>query len=100
MIIIFTVTTYKHPLLAENTTNHHPVMIGPSIIDSYKTFESYFSLSSNIVRLEPSLQNLKVFGTDGEVIVYRSMQASFSMQNICSPSWHSDVVTTLSQRRD
>ena len=96
----FTVITYKHPLLVENTTNHHPVMIGPSIIDSYKTFESYFSLSTNIMRLQPSLQNLKVFGTDGEVNVYRSMQASFSMQNICSSSWHSDVVTTLSQRRD
>ena len=28
--------------------------------------------------LEPSLQILKLFGTDGEVYVYRSMQASFS----------------------
>ena len=73
-----TVTTYKHPLLVDKTTNHHPVMIGPSIIHSNKTFESYFSLSSNIVRLEPSLQNFKVFRIDGEVNVYRSMQASIS----------------------
>ena len=73
-----TMTTYKHPLLVVKTTNQHPVMIGPSIIHSSKTFESYFSLSSNMVRLESSLQNLKVFGTDGEVNVYRSMQASFS----------------------
>ena len=31
-----------------------------------------------MVHLEPSLQNLNVFGTDGEVNVYRSMPASFS----------------------
>ena len=60
-----TMTTYKHPLLVAKTTNQHPVLIWPSIIHSSKTFESYFSLSSNMVRLESSLQNLKVFGTDG-----------------------------------
>ena len=32
----------------------------------------------HMVRLEPSLQNLKVFGTEGEVNVCRSMQTSFS----------------------
>ena len=58
-----TMTTYKHPLLVAKTTNQNPVMIGPSIIH-----ESYFSLSSNMVRLEPSLQNLKVFGPDGECL--------------------------------
>ena len=63
-----TMATYKHPLLVAKTTNQHPVMIGPSIIHSSKTFESYFSLSSNMVRLEPSLQNFKVFGTDGEYL--------------------------------
>ena len=31
-----------------------------------------------MVRLEPSWQNVKAFATDGEVNVYRSMQASFS----------------------
>ena len=31
-----------------------------------------------MVHLQPSLQNLNVFGTDGEVNVYRSMSASFS----------------------
>ena len=39
-----TMTTYKHPLLVAKTINQHPVMIGPSIIHSSKTFESYFLL--------------------------------------------------------
>ena len=72
------VITYKHPLLVAKTTNQHPVMIGPFIIHSSKTFESYFSLTSSMVRLQPLLQNLKVFGTVGEVNLYRSIQTSFS----------------------
>ena len=40
----YNVLTYNYPLLVDKTTNQHPVMIGPSIIHSNKTFESYFSL--------------------------------------------------------
>ena len=72
-----TISTYRHPLLIDKATEEHPVLAGPSIIHSHKTFQSYFLLSSNMVRLEPSLQNIKAFGTDGEPNVYNALKASF-----------------------
>ena len=55
-----TVSTYKHSLLVKNGTNEHPVMLGPILIHSHKTFDSYFSLPSNLIRLKPSLVNLNL----------------------------------------
>ncbi|XP_057311379.1 uncharacterized protein LOC130649165 [Hydractinia symbiolongicarpus] len=72
-----TVTTYKHPLLVKNGTEEHPVMLGPTLIHSHKTFDSYYTLPSNLVRLKPSLAHLKAFGTDGEKNVYESLKSTF-----------------------
>ena len=54
---------------------------GPYISDPIQSKKTH-----DYKTLEPSLQILKVFGTDGEVNVYRSMQASFSSAKrlICS----------------
>ena len=55
-----TISTYRHPFLKDRKSSDHPVMIGPSIVHCHKTYESYFSLSSNMLRAEPKLQQLKV----------------------------------------
>ena len=72
-----TISTYIHPLLIDKATKEHPVLRGPSITHSHKTFQSYLLLPSNMVQLEPSLQNIKAFRTDGEPNVYNALKASF-----------------------
>ena len=57
---------YRHPLLITNT-NVHPVMLGPVIIHSHKTYDSYYTLPSNIIRFKPQLKNIFVVGTDDEL---------------------------------
>ena len=77
-----TTSTYRHPLLIDKGTEEHLVLIGPSIIHLHKTSHSYFLLhSNNMVRLEPSLQNIKAFGTDDEPNVCNALQAFFPNAN-------------------
>ena len=73
-----TISTYRHPLLISTESKQHPVMIGPTIIHCHKTFESYYTLPSNIIRFKPSTKNLKAFGTDDERNVYEAMKSCFS----------------------
>ena len=61
-----TISTYRHPLLYNVNSDVHPVLLGPTLIHSRKTSESYFSLPSVMFRLKPELANLTAFGTDGE----------------------------------
>ena len=72
-----TISTYRHPFLKGRKSSKHPVMIGPSIIYCHKTYESYFSLTSNMLRAEPKLQQLKVYGTDGEPDLFSAFKACF-----------------------
>lgn len=67
-----TVTTYRNPLLYVEGTDISPVMLGPVLIHSHKTFESYYTLPSTMVRLEPKLAKIKAYGTDGEKCVYEA----------------------------
>ena len=71
-----TVTTYRHPLLLSNT-NVYPVMLGPVIIHSHKTYESYYTLPSNIIRFKPQLKNIFVVGTDHELNLYKALLDCF-----------------------
>ena len=73
-----TISTYRHPLLISRESKQHPVMIGPTIIHCHKTFESYYTLPSNIIRFKPSTRKLKAFGTDDERNVYEAMKSCFS----------------------
>ncbi|XP_057300659.1 uncharacterized protein LOC130635160 [Hydractinia symbiolongicarpus] len=81
-----TITTYKHLLLVKSNTEEHPVMIGPTIIHSHKTFDSYYTLPSNIVRFKPNAVNLKSFGTDEETNIHRAFTITFQKADhlLCS----------------
>lgn len=72
-----TITTYKNPLLIVRSTGKHPVFIGPILIHSEKTFESYYTLPSAMVRIRPDLTKLKAFGTDDEVNLYSALGSLF-----------------------
>ena len=61
-----TPTTYRHLLLECNRSKKPPVMIGPTLIHYRKTFQTYLFLASSMVVLKRKIENLRVFGTDGE----------------------------------
>ena len=72
-----TVSTYRHPMLKVSISGVQPVMIGPILLHAAKTFQSYYTLPSTMVRLKPSLASIRAFGTDGETEVYETMKACF-----------------------
>ena len=89
-----TITTYKHPLLVNSGSDENPVMLGPSLFHSHKTFDSYFTLPSNIIRFCPGTKNLKAFGSDGEKNVFETFQACFMNANhlLCSIHMKDNVI--------
>ncbi|XP_062611131.1 uncharacterized protein LOC134272979 isoform X2 [Saccostrea cucullata] len=60
-----TLTTYKHLMLMTKKQTH-PVFIGPALIHQRRLFDSYFALPSNMIKYNPNLQGLLVYGSDGE----------------------------------
>ena len=72
-----TVTTYRHPLLEVESSGVSPVIIGPVLIHDAKTFESYYTLPSTMVKLRPGLSSLKAFGTDGKENLSRALKICF-----------------------
>ena len=72
------ISTYRHPLLYNVNSNVHPVLLGPTLIHSSKTFESYFSLPSVMLRLKPELASLRAFGTDGEKNLFEAISTCFN----------------------
>ena len=73
-----TITTYRYPLPLIKNYDIHPIMLGPIQIHTNKSFESYFTLPSTLIRLRPSYTSLKAFGTDGELNVYSAFKSCFS----------------------
>ena len=76
-----TITTHRHLMLLVKEQNIHPVLLGPYVIQSRKTFDSYFQLPSKMLRCKPELANIMVYGTDREVKVSDSMKC-------CIPNGH------------
>ena len=72
-----TISAYRYPFFKDRKSDEHPVMIGHSVIHCHKTYESYFSLPSNMLRAEPKLQQLKVYGTYGEPGLFNAFKACF-----------------------
>lgn len=60
-----TLTTYKH-LILETKKKTHPVFLGPALIHQRRLFDSYFTLPSSMIKYNPNLQGLLVYGSDGE----------------------------------
>lgn len=94
-----TVSTYRHPMLIVKKSKVHPTILGPILIHSAKTFSSYFTLPSTMVRLCPGLANIKAFGTDEEINVYRALQTCFKDADhlLCSIHVKDNVFKKLSE---
>lgn len=60
-----TLTTYKH-LMLETKKKTNPVFLGPALIHQRRLFDSYFTLPSSMIKYNPNLQGLLVYGSDGE----------------------------------
>ena len=60
-----TLTTYRH-LLLRTKEGCHPVRIGPILLHHRKEPGSYYELSSTMIKLHAPIQNVLVYGTDGE----------------------------------
>ena len=60
-----TLTTYRHLLLRTKEGNH-PVRVSPVLLHHRKEAESYYELSSTMIKLHASTQNVLLYGMDGE----------------------------------
>ena len=56
----------------------HNVMLGPLSISTSKSYQSYFLLPSEILRLAPALKDMEVFGCDSEANVFKPFVDLFS----------------------
>ena len=65
-------------MLSSKASSKHPTMIGPLFIHVKKDFTAYHFFSSSLVGQQPSLVNLRAFGTDGETALANALSASFS----------------------
>lgn len=74
-----TPTTYRHLLLECNRSKKPPVMIGPTLIHYKKTFQTYLFLASSMVGLRRDIENLRVFGTDGEKALIDAFSHEFRL---------------------
>ena len=78
-----TITTYRDCLLLVKNQDIHPVMLGPVLI---RTNKSYFTLPSTLIRLRPSYTSLKAFGTDKELNIYSAFKSCFNKaQHLLDP---------------
>lgn len=60
-----TLTAYRH-LMLEKSKKTNPVFIGPALIHQRRLFDSYFTLPSKMIKYNPKIQGLIVYGSDGE----------------------------------
>ena len=72
-----TIVTYKHLMLKNRRGGGNPCLVGPVMIHSRKTRESYSQLCSTMKTLEPSLKNLLAFGTDEEKALIDAFENNF-----------------------
>lgn len=72
-----TVTTYQHLMLSSQQTSKYPVFIGPMFVHVKKDFPAYHFFTSALIGLQPSLVDLRAFGTDGEAALVNAFSVSF-----------------------
>ena len=72
-----TIVTYKHLILKNRRDGSNPCLLGPVMIHSRKTRESYSQLCSTMRTLEPTLKNLLAFGTDEEKALIDAFESNF-----------------------
>ena len=72
-----TPTSYRNILLKNRKTNKSPVFVGPIFIHHSKTKETYSQFLQKLRFLARHLENLRVFGTDGENALSDALSDSF-----------------------
>ena len=72
-----TVTTYQHLMLSSQQASNYPVFIGPMFVHVKKDFPACHFFSSALIGLQPSLVDLRAFGTDGEAALVNALSVSF-----------------------
>ena len=72
------VTTYRHMQLESQETGKEPVLIGPVMICSKKTRETYQCLFQKMTNVCPELRNtLKAYRSDGESALIKALDLEF-----------------------
>ena len=72
-----TVISYRNLILKKMRTKKNPVMLGPMMVHRRKLFSTYHFFASSLVSLNPSIAQLRSFGTDGEECLYSAFAAQF-----------------------
>ena len=72
-----TLTTYQNPLLRNPRSGKSPVFLDPAFIHMQRRFEDYYTFFADLLKLEPQLQCLKAYGTDGEEALVKALRACF-----------------------
>ena len=74
-----TPTSYRNVLLKNKKTGNSPVFVGPIFIHHTKTKETYAQFFSKLCCLSPQIQDLIVFGTDGEKALSDALSETFPL---------------------
>ena len=71
--------TYQNLLVFSNSSKNakHPILIGPVLIHQTKTFHAFYYFASSLIRFNPSLKNIRSFGTDGESELIKAFNYAF-----------------------
>ena len=72
-----TPTTYRPKKIYDVNTGKLPVFIGPVLIHHSKTQQVYSYLPSAMKRFNPSVSQLKAYGTDGELALSNAFKQEF-----------------------
>ena len=92
-----TIITYRHLMLECRRSGTPPALIGPVLIHYRKSFSSYLFFASTLVGLQPSLSNVRCFGTDGETALYEAFKHTCpaSIHLICCIHVRRNIISKL-----
>ncbi|KAJ7350129.1 hypothetical protein OS493_038330 [Desmophyllum pertusum] len=92
-----TPVSFRNIVLESNRTGQCPVFLGPLLIHQSKTFQAYHYLTSQLVGLQPRLQSMQAFGTDGEDELIKACKSVFkeSIALRCFRHFQQNVETAL-----
>ena len=65
---------FRYLLLEHKKLGHSPIILDPLLVHQQKKFSSYHFFVSTLISLCPSLKNIKAFGSDGEVELYKAFK--------------------------
>lgn len=92
-----TPVSFRNIVLESTRTGQCPVFLGPLLIHQSKTFQAYYYLTSQLVGLQPRLQSLQAFGTDGEDELIKACKSVFkeSISLRCFRHFQQNVERTM-----